>query len=86
MTTSRDLDDGLAAQYPPERHDGSERLWTRLTDEGTPYGAALMGDPRFLTPAQQLCGEDVLGVDVNRYVGTTAWHPDTPDETRIAVK
>ena len=85
---ARDLEEGLAAQYPPERHDGSERLWTRLTDEGTPYGAALMEDPRFLTPAQQLCGEDVLGigVDVNRYVGTTSWHPDTPDETRIAVK
>ena len=39
---ARDLQDGLAAQYPPERHNGSERLWTRLTDEGTPYGAALM--------------------------------------------
>ena len=84
----RDHRDGLAAQYAPERHDGSERLWTRLTDEGTPYGASLMEDPRFLTPAQQICGEDVLGigVDVNRYIGTTGWHPDTPDETRNAVK
>ena len=88
MTTTATSKRAFATQYPPERHDGSERLWTRLTDEGTPYGAALMEDPRFLTPAQQICGEDVLGigVDVNRYIGTTGWHPDTPDGTRIAVK
>ena len=85
---ARELRNGLAAQYPPERQDGSERLWTRLTDEGTPYGASLMEDPRFLSPAQQICGEDVLGigVDVNSYIGPTNWHPDTPDETIVALK
>ena len=36
---ARDHEDALAAQYPAERNDGSERLWTRMTDEGTPFTA-----------------------------------------------
>lgn len=85
---NRDHQQGLANQYPAERNDGSERLWTRMTDESTPFAASLMEDPRLLTPAQQICGEDVLGigVDINRYVDTTGWHPDTGDENQIAVK
>jgi hypothetical protein len=73
---ARDHEDALTAQYPAERNDGSERLWTRMTDESTPFAAALMEDPRFLGPAQQICGDDVLGigVDINRYVSTTTWH------------
>ena len=83
---ARDHEDALAAQYPAERNDGSERLWSRMTDESTPFAAALMEDPRFLGPAQQICGDDVLGigVDINRYVSTTTWHPDTGDENQIA--
>ena len=85
---ARDHEDALAAQYPAERNDGSERLWTRMTDESTPFAAALMEDPRFLGPAQQICGDDVLGigVDINRYVSSTTWHPDTGDENQIACK
>lgn len=85
---TRELDAGLAAQFPHKPFDGSQRQWTRMTDEGTPFFASLMEDPRFLTPAQQLCGEDVLGigVDVNRYVGETGWHPDAHDEEQVAVK
>lgn len=85
---NREFDDALDAQYPAERNDGSERLWTRMTDESTPFTAALMEDPLFLTPAQQICGDDVLGigVDINRYVGTTNWHPDTGDPNQIACK
>ena len=84
----RDLDTAIAAQYPPERNNGTERLWTRMTDESTPFTAALMEDPLFLIPAQQICGDDVLGigVDINRYVGPTGWHPDTGDENQIACK
>jgi hypothetical protein len=83
-----ELDTGLAAQYPHKPFDGHRRQWTRLTDEGTPFFASLMEDPRFLNPAQQLCGEDVLGigVDVNHYVGNTSWHPDTGDTAQVAVK
>ncbi|NKB69388.1 MAG: hypothetical protein GKR89_20140 [Candidatus Latescibacteria bacterium] len=85
---ARELDEGLEVQFPDQPFDGKKRQWTRLTDEGTPYFAALMEDPRFFIPAQQLCGEDVLGigVDVNRYVGDTGWHPDTGDEEQRAVK
>ena len=85
---ARDHEDALAAQYPAERNDGSERLWTRMTDESTPFAAALMEDPRFLGPAQQICGDDLLGigVDINRYVSSTTWHPDTGDENQIACK
>ena len=88
MQLARDHEDALAAQYPAERNDGSERLWTRMTDESTPFAAALMEDPRFLGPAQQICGDDLLGigVDINRYVSSTTWHPDTGDENQIACK
>lgn len=87
-TMGRELDEGLAAQFPHKPFDGRKRQWTRMTDEGTPFFASLMEDPRFLIPAQQLCGEDVIGigVDVNRYVGSTGWHPDTGDGEQVAVK
>ena len=85
---AREFHAGLDAQYPADRNDGAERLWTRLTDEDTPFAASLMEDRRFLGPAQRLCGPDVLGIgiDVNRYVGNTGWHPDTADENQVAVK
>lgn len=85
---AREFHAGLDAQYPADRNDGAERLWTRLTDEDTPFAASLMEDRRFLGPAQRLCGPDVLGIgiDVNRYIGNTGWHPDTADENQVAVK
>ena len=85
---ARDHKEALDTQYPPERKDGSERLWTRMFDESTPFAASLMEDLRFLKPAQKICGDGVLGIgtDVNRYVGDTGWHPDTGDERQIAVK
>jgi len=85
---AREFHAGLDAQYPADRNDGAERLWTRLTDEDTPFAASLMEDRRLLGPAQRLCGPDVLGIgiDVNRYIGNTGWHPDTADENQVAVK
>ena len=43
---------------------------------------------QFLTPAQQICGEDVpgIGIDANRYVGNTGGHPDRGNRLQIAVK
>ena len=40
--------------------------------------ANMLEDERFLLTAQQLFGEDVMGMgaDANRYVGHTRWHPD----------
>ena len=71
---------GSAALTQPLRDE-----WVRGADAVT---AALMEDPRFLTPAQQICGDDVLGigVDINRYVSSTTWHPATGDENQIACK
>ena len=87
-TLARELDEGLTAQFPHKPFDGTERHWTRMTDESTPFFASLMEDPRFLTPAQQICGEDVLGIgiDANRYVENTGWHPDTGNTVQIAIK
>jgi hypothetical protein len=57
-------------------------------DEETPLFASLLEDPRFVAPARQLYGEDVLGicVDGNRYVGDTGWHPDSADPSQYGVK
>jgi hypothetical protein len=87
-TIADELDAGLAAQFPHKPFDGTQRHWTRMTDEVTPFFASLMEDARFLVPAQQICGEDVLGIgiDANRYVDNTGWHPDTGNTTQIAVK
>ena len=67
--------------------------WTRMMNEETPFFASLPEDPRFLTPAQQICGEDVLGngTDAHFSVGNTDWHSDSnwqPDseEVQLAVK
>ena len=83
-----ELDYGLTIQFPETPFDGSRRHWTRLTDENTPFSASLMENSRFLTPAQQICGPDVLGVgiDANRYVGDTGWHPDSASSRQVAVK
>ena len=83
-----ELDQGLDAQFPHNPFDGSQRHWSRMTDETTPFFASLMEDVRFLTPAQQICGEDVLGIgiDANRYIDDTGWHPDTGNAQQIAVK
>ena len=84
----QELAEGLDAQYPDRPFDGTARQWSRLTDQSTPRYAALMEDPRFLVRAQQLRGADVIGigVDGNRYVGDTRWHPDTGQGDNSAVK
>ena len=84
---------GLAAAFPDEPFDGSLGQWTRMMNEETPFFASLTEDARFLTPAQQICGEDVLGngTDSHFAVGDTDWHsdsdwqPDTED-VQLAVK
>ena len=66
--------DGVADGYEP--FDGSEwRTFSMLGDD-TPFAASLPEDPRFLGPAEQLCGDDVIAYLLNghRYVGNTPWH------------
>jgi len=59
--------------------DGTRRHTALFTTPRTPCYAALLEDERFLGPAQQLYGEDVLGIacDGTRFTGDTYWHPDT---------
>lgn len=57
---------------------GQRRYWTMMLHPRTPLFSSLLEDPRFSSVAQQLYGEDVIGIgtDANRYVGDTGWHPD----------
>ena len=84
----RELEEGLVSQYPGRPFDGSSRYWSRLTDEGTPFAASLMEDPRVLRRAQQIWGDDILGIgiDATVYVEDTDWHSDTGHRGKQAVK
>ena len=77
-TIEAEYESGLNAAYPHMPFDGSKRHWTNTLGPETPYMASLLEDARFYMTAQQLYGEDVLGMgaDANRYVGHTSWHPD----------
>ena len=77
-TIEAEYENGLNAAYPHMPFDGSKRHWTNTFGPETPYMASLLEDARFYMTAQQLYGEDVLGIgaDANRYVGHTSWHPD----------
>ena len=87
-TIHREFDYKLAEQYPDTPYDGSRRHWAMMLEDDTPFFASLLEDPRFLNTAQQLFGDDVLGVgtDVNRYTGDTRWHPDTGSIHQYGVK
>ncbi len=69
---------GLNAAYHDIPFDGSKRHWTKTLGPETPVMASLLEDSRFYGPAQQLYGEDVIGMtaDANRYVGHTSWQAD----------
>lgn len=89
LTTLRaEFDHMLAADYPHTPYDGSRRHWAMMMDEQTPFFASLMQDPRFLLPAQQMYGQDVLGIcaDANRYTGHTDWHRDVVTVDQFGVK
>ena len=83
-----ELDQGLDAQFPHNPFDGSQRHWSRMTDETTPFFASLIIKKPLFWGFYQICGEDVLGIgiDANRYIGDTGWHPDTGNAQQIAVK
>ena len=69
---------GLESAYHNQPFDGTHRYWVTMMGPETPFFATLLEDPRFCETAEQLYGEDVMGVgtDANRYVGNTHWHPD----------
>jgi ectoine hydroxylase-related dioxygenase (phytanoyl-CoA dioxygenase family) len=87
-TIRKEFDTSMADQYAHTPYDGTERHWAPLMDEETPFFASLMEDPRLLTVARQLYGDDVLGIgtDANRYTGDTRWHRDTRTVHQYGVK
>tara|TARA_B100001123_G_scaffold76568_1_gene86518 strand:- start:103 stop:645 length:543 start_codon:yes stop_codon:yes gene_type:complete len=64
--------------YQDQPFDGSERHWTMMLGDTTPLFATLLEGPRFCEVAEQMYGDDVIGIgcDANRYVGHSRWHPD----------
>jgi hypothetical protein len=64
--------------YAHQPFTGEKRYWTMMLHPRTPLYASLLEDERFCSVAEQLYGEDVIGIgtDANRYVGDTRWHPD----------
>lgn len=87
-TINRELEQTMEEQYSHQPFDGTKRHWTAMMDESTPFFASLLEDPRFLNPARQLYGDDVLGIitDANRYTGNTTWHPDSSTPLQYGVK
>lgn len=87
-TIDQEFERTMADQYAHKPFDGSQRHWTMMLDEETPFFASLMEDPRFLTPARQFYGPDVLGVaaDANRYVGDSGWHRDIATVDQYGIK
>jgi hypothetical protein len=77
--------------YRDQPFAGETRYWTMMLGQRTPFFAGLLEDERFCGVAEQLYGDDVIGIgtDANRYVGDTKWHPDhgaNPDEDCFGVK
>ena len=77
-TLRAEFETGLDLAYAHEAFDGSKRQWVPQMGPHTPFYAHLLEDERFWSITAQLYGEDALGlgVDANRYVGDTLWHPD----------
>ncbi|MEE2710154.1 MAG: phytanoyl-CoA dioxygenase family protein [Gemmatimonadota bacterium] len=78
----------LESAYRHAPFDGTTRHWTTMMGRPTPFFASLLEDPRFCEVAEQLYGDDTLGIvsDANRYVGSTKWHPDTHSCHQYGVK
>ena len=64
--------------YADQPFKGETRYWTMMLHPRTPLYASLLEDERLCGVAEQLYGDDVIGIgtDANRYVGDTGWHPD----------
>ncbi|HVF09652.1 MAG TPA: phytanoyl-CoA dioxygenase family protein, partial [Abditibacteriaceae bacterium] len=82
-----EFDRQLEAEYRHSPFNGTKRHWVTMMGPQTPFFASLLEDRRFHGAARQLYG-DVFGTitDANRYVGDSAWHPDTASIHQYGVK
>jgi hypothetical protein len=87
-TCDAEFHHALETAYRHAPFDGTRRHWVPMLGPETPFFASLLEDPRFCEAAEQLYGDDVIGiiVDANRYVGNTGWHPDTGSVHQFGVK
>ncbi len=87
-TLNAEFIQALEAAYRHLPFDGSTRHWVTMLGPTTPFFAGLLEDPRLCSVAEQLYGDDTLGIvaDANRYVGDTRWHPDTHSFHQFGVK
>ena len=85
---NKEFESGLKTAYHHMPFDGTTRHWVTMMGQSRPCFAELLEDPRLCDVAEQLYGDDVLGIatDANRYVGNTKWHPDTHSIHQYGVK
>ena len=78
----------LTADYRHAPFDGTRRHWRPMMGPETPFFASLLEDSRFCEAAEQLYGEDVIGMvsDGIRYISNTRWHADTATIHHYGVK
>jgi hypothetical protein len=81
----------LDLMYRDEPFTGTTRYWAMMLHPRTPLFHSLLEGERFCSIAEQLYGDDVIGIgtDANRYVGDTGWHPDhgaDPEKDCFGVK
>ena len=90
-TLRNEYEEELDRVYAHAPFTGETRYWTPMLHPRTPLYASLLEDKRFCSVAEQLYGDDVIGIgtDANRYVGDTRWHPDhgpDPDQDCYGIK
>lgn len=85
---NREIEERMVAAYADDPFDGTQRHWVPMFNQTTPFLANLLEDPRLCEVAEQLYGDDTIGMlaDANRYVGNTNWHPDTGSIHQYGVK
>ena len=89
QTINDEIESGLAAttRQSSPGEENKFMSWSNLGPDA-PFLAGLLEDLRFIEAAEQLHGEDAVGVSCNSgsYVGDTAWHPDSHERHMHGVK
>jgi hypothetical protein len=83
-----ELNHGLDAAYAHKPFDGTKKQMATMMGPETPLLASLLEDERFCGMAEQLGGDDIMGLisDANRRVGDTFWHADAHGVEQGGVK